>query len=119
MTDYKEHGKTFSITVIASWLPLIGAFWFLGKPLLISAVSEAVASDIKIQVTKGLEPINNAFAALMRNNISAIRKDIALLEFKRDNTDVWTQDDAKRLVQLKIDLDAAKEALAALEADVT
>jgi hypothetical protein len=116
MAGYKERGKDISIAAVLSWIPLVPVFWFLVKPVLILAVTEAVADDIQEQVKNGVAPVNNAFAALMRRDISSIRKEISGLKFKRDNTDTWTSADAEDLVQLEIDLDAAKEALEALEA---
>ncbi len=110
----KEHGYRMSLTVLLGYLPLIPVFWFLVKPVLISAVSTAVASDIQYEVQKQVAPINQAFVALTKQNISSLRKEIAREEFRKAAGVDWTVEDAEDLVELREDLEAAREALAAL-----
>lgn len=111
----KEQGVHISIAAVLSWLPLIPVFWFLVKPVLISAVSEAVASDIQEQVSKEVAPINNAFVALLQRDINATKKEIAAERFRQRSDDTWEQDDAEYLADLEIQLDALEEAKAALQ----
>lgn len=110
----KEHGYRMSLTVLISYLPLIPIFWFLVKPVLINAVSVAVADDIHTEVKSQVAPLNQAFIALTRRNISETRKDIARQEFRKSNDPNWTVRDAEILVELREDLEAQREALSAL-----
>lgn len=110
----KEHGYRMGLAALLSYLPLIPVFWFLVKPVLINAVSEAVAADIQKEVKTQVAPINQAFVALIKKEISSLRKEIAREEFRKTNNSDWTVEDAENLVELREDLEAQREALAAL-----
>ncbi|KKN27341.1 hypothetical protein LCGC14_0865660 [marine sediment metagenome] len=110
----KEHGYRMSLTVLISYLPLIPVFWLLVKPVLVTAVSEAVAADIQNEVKAQVAPLNQAFIALTKQKISSLRKEIAREEFRKTNNSNWTVEDAEDLVELREDLEAQREALAAL-----
>ncbi len=112
----KDQGIRLTSGVLISWLTIVGTLWMFGKPFLVSAVSEAVAEDIQEQVKAGTAPLNRAFVALLRGNIADIRKEIASMEFRRDNppTDDWVSDDAEDLVDLHLTLEAQEDAVSAL-----
>lgn len=107
----KEHGPSALHSVVVSWIPLIGAFWFLAKPTLIEAVSEAVADDIQVQVEKSIRPINSAFKVLLSQQILNLKKNIATLEFERNHeSEEWTHEEGQRLVSMESELKALEEA---------
>ncbi|KKL12226.1 hypothetical protein LCGC14_2537880 [marine sediment metagenome] len=107
----KEHGRSTLHSIIVSWIPLVGAFWFLAKPILITAVSEAVADDIKIQVESSIRPINSAFKVLLGQQILNLKKDIAATEYKRDHeSEDWLNEDSQQLVSMESELKALEEA---------
>ena len=107
----KEHGKDALHSVIVSWIPLVAAFWFLAKPILITAVSEAVAEDIETQVEKSVRPINSAFKVLLGQQILNLKKDIAATEYKRDHeSEDWLNEDSQQLVSMESELKALEEA---------
>ncbi len=110
--NMKEQGIQISLAAVISWVPLIPIFWFLVKPILIQSVGEAVASDIQHQVEEGVRPINAAFKVLLGQQILNLKKDIATLEFRRDNppTNDWTAEDQLRLVGMESELKSLEEA---------
>ena len=111
----KEQGVQISIATLAAWIPVIPVLWFVVKPILVTAVSTAMASDIQGQIKQEVAPINSAFSILIKRDIKLLRKEIAGMEWRRDNDrSNWTATDADDLVDLKIDLEAAKAALAGL-----
>ena len=111
----KAQGFRMTVTMVLSYLPLIPVFWFLVKPILITAVSEAVADDIAEQVGHEVAPINSAFKILLQRDIDAKKREIAALEFKKvERNGDWTAEDAEDLIDCKIELEslvAAKEEL--------
>jgi hypothetical protein len=110
-TITKREGVHISIAAVLSWIPLIPVFWFLVKPILISAVSDAVADDIQQQVKSEVKPLNSAFKVLLQNDINTKRKQIASLNYKRTrHPNDWAESDAKLLVDLEIELDSLQEA---------
>ena len=112
----KEHGYRMSLSVLIGYLPLIPVFWFIVKPVLINAVSDAVAEDIQSQVKGEVGPINNAFVALLQRDINKIKREIAALEHKHeDSSQEWTELDARILADQEVDLAALTEALSALK----
>lgn len=115
----KEQGVRMSITAIAAWIPFVPIFWFLLKPILVTAVSEAMAEDVAQQIQKEAAPIKGAFSVLILRDISYLRREIAEMEFRRDNppADDWTAQDAEDLVDLRLELESMQSALAALESD--
>lgn len=114
-TITKEHGYRMSLTVLIGYLPLIPVFWFLVKPVLVNAVSVAVAEDIQFQVKAEVTPINNAFVALLQRDINKVRKEIATLKFRQSRQENWTVSDAEYLADLQIELEALREAMSALK----
>ena len=108
------------MAAVLSWVPLIPVFWFIVKPILVTAVSEAMASDVAQQIQKEAAPIKGAFSVLILRDISYLRKEIAAMEFRRDNPpeDDWTADDAQDLVELQLELESMREALSELKAEV-
>jgi hypothetical protein len=120
LTVTKDEGIRISVAAVLSWIPLIPVFWFIVKPILVTAVSEAMASDVAMQIQKEAAPIKGAFSVLILRDISYLRKEIAGMEFRRDNppVDDWTADDAQDLVELELELESMREALAELKAEV-
>jgi len=120
VTVTKDQGVRMSITALAAWLPFIPIFWFILKPILVTAVSEAMASDVAQQIQKEAAPIKGAFSVLILRDISYLRKEIAAMEFRRDNPPVedWTADDAENLVDLQLELESMRAALNELKAEV-
>ena len=108
------------MAAVLSWIPLIPVFWFIVKPILVTAVSEAMASDVAQQIQKEAAPIKGAFSVLILRDISYLRKQIAGMEFVRDNppADDWTADDAEDLVELQLELESMQSALNELNTEV-
>ena len=113
----KQDGVNISLGAVLAWLPLIPVFWFIAKPILVSAVSDAVAEDIEQQISKQIAPLNGAFIALLQTEVATLKRQIAAKEFKRDNPPPgdWTSLDAQELVNDKLALKAAEDALVALK----
>jgi hypothetical protein len=116
----KDEGIRISVAAVLSWIPLIPVFWFIVKPILVTAVSEAMAGDVAMQIQKEAAPIKGAFSVLILRDISYLRKEIAGMEFLRDNppADDWTADDAEDLVDLQLELESMQSALTELRAEV-
>jgi hypothetical protein len=113
----KEQGQRMTITAIVSYLPLIPIFWFIVKPILVNSVSEAMAGEVQQTVQQEVEPIANAFVALLLRDVNATRKEIAALKFRQRRQDDWTEDDAEYLAELEIELEALRDAVNALKED--
>ena len=111
----KDNGITISIATVATWITLLPLLWFIGKPVLVAAVSEALAGEIQEEVKAGVAPIGDAFQVLLRLEISHLRKEIAALEFRQRNGDDWTAADAEVLVETELELEAMHQALTSLE----
>lgn len=108
------------MAAVLSWIPLIPVFWFIVKPILVTAVSEAMASDVAQQIQKEAAPIKGAFSVLILRDISYLRKEIAGMEFRRDNPpeEDWAAEDAEDLVDLQLELESMQSALSELRAEV-
>ncbi|MCK5607403.1 hypothetical protein KAR91_36300 [Candidatus Pacearchaeota archaeon] len=103
----RDQGFRMTLTAVLSYLPLIPIFWFLVKPILIEAVSAAVADDIQAQVKEGVRPMNSAFKILLQQQIDTKKREIAAFEDKRQfRSSAWTSKDAEDLVDCKIELEA-------------
>ncbi len=112
-----DYVKRHTLTTLVSWVALLPMLWIFGKPAMEIAVTNAVAGEIAAQVSEGVRPVANAFIILMRRDIEEARREISALEFeKARDPAIWTALDERKLVDCRIDLDFAKEALAALEA---
>ena len=115
MSTVKERGIRIGVNQIVTYATLIPIFWFIGQPLLVAALAE----DIKQTVATQVEPISNAFVALLQRDINATKKDIAALKFRHRQDEDWTVDDAEYLADLEIQLDALEEAKAALQENIS
>ncbi len=113
----KEKGVNALISFVITAPALGTALWFLGGPVLVTAVSDAMAEDIQGQIKAQVAPLGSAFKALIRRDVENMQRQIADMEFKRDNPPDgdWTSDDNKRLINLRLDLVAQREALKALQ----
>lgn len=116
MGTAKERGIRIGINQIVTYATLIPILWFVAQPILVGAVSEAMAEDIKQTVNNEIQPLNTAFVALLRTNIANTRRKIAQMEFRRDNPPDgdWTAQDAEELVNLQLELSSSEAALKAL-----
>ena len=117
MTTIKEQGLNISLAAILSWIPLVPIMWFVVQPILVTAVSEAMADEIQIKIETSVKPLNTAFMVLIRSDITEVRKEIAAMKFRRDNppVDDWTDRDAEDLVDLELEFEGLNEALAELQ----
>ena len=113
MTDLKEHGVTISISTVAALIPIMTILWFVGKPLLVSQISTALADEFEETIDEKQMPVQSAFKALLRSEITKLRKEIAALE-THEHDDDWDEDDAEYLAELEIELEALQEAWAEL-----
>jgi len=111
----KEHSINISTSVIISWLTIGGFAWLFAEPLLVNAVSAALADDIKQTVDESVAPINGAFIALLVRDINNTKREIAALNFRKDHRQDWTAKDAGHLADLEIDLAALEAAKKSLE----
>ena len=111
----KDQGIRVTYSVVISWIT-IGAFmWTIGKPILVSAVSDAMAEEIQETVKGEVEPVVNAFQVLLTLDINNKRKEIAAYEFRQRQGVDWTADDADMLAEAEIELEALQMALQALQ----
>jgi hypothetical protein len=117
--EIKERGIRLGINQIVTYATLVPIFWFVAQPILVSALAEEMQESIKETVATQVDPINNAFVALLQRDINATRKDIAALRFRQRQDEDWTVEDAEYLADLEIQLDTLEEAKAALQADNT
>ena len=119
--EVKEAGIRIGVNQIITYAGLVPIFWFIIQPILVDALAEEMQETIKQTVASQVDPINNAFVALLQRDINATRKDMAALRFRRDNppNDDWTAEDASYLADLEIQLDALEMAKAELLADNT
>lgn len=115
--EVKEAAGRIGVNQIITYVGLVPIFWFIIQPILVDALAE----DIKQTVQTEVAPINNAFVALLQRDINATVKDIAAMEFRRDNPpqEDWTAADAQDLADLKIGLAALEEAKTALQVNHT
>ena len=112
----KNQGKQIGIQTLITWIPLIPILWFVGQPVLISAVSEAMAEEMQDTVKAGIAPIASAFTVLLTLEINTLRKEIAALQFRQRATDVeWTAEDAEVLIETELEMEALEAALSALQ----
>ncbi len=117
--EVKEAGIRIGVNQIITYAGLVPIFWFIIQPILVDALAEEMQETIKQTVATQVDPINNAFVALLQRDINATRKEIAALKFRQRNDDEWSEGDAEYLADLEIQLDALEEAKVALQADNT
>ncbi len=116
--EVKEAAGRIGVNQIITYAGLVPIFWFIIQPVLIDALAEEMQESIKQTVATQVDPINNAFVALLQRDINATRKEIAALKFRqRNEAETWVADDALYLADLEIQLDALEEAKTALQAD--
>ncbi len=117
--EVKEAGIRIGVNQIITYAGLVPIFWFIIQPILVDALAEEMQESIKQTVATQVDPINNAFVALLQRDINATVREIAAMEFRRDNppADDWTAADAQSLADLKIGLAALEEAKVALLAE--
>ena len=110
-TITKREGVHITLAAVLAWIPLLPVFWFLAEPILITAVSDAVADDIQRQVKAEVQPLNSAFKVLLQHDINNKRKQIASLVFRKTrNPSEWKETDVAILIDLEIELDALQKA---------
>lgn len=109
----KDQGINISLSTIASLCVIVPALWFIVLPILTSSVSEALGEEISDQITEEVAPIKGAFNVLLLRDMTNLRREIADLEFRRDNPppDDWTAQDAQELVNLRLELESLQMAL--------
>jgi len=115
----KEERKSIGLSALASVVAMCAVLgpvsWYVVKPLLVASVSTAMAEDLDETIDNKLMPLNAGFKAILQSNINGIRRQIAALEYHREQfEDDWTAVDAQQLAQLYIDLDAQQSALRAV-----
>jgi hypothetical protein len=117
-TEYKEAGVRIGVNQLVTYASLVPIFWFIIQPILVDALAEEMQESIKQTVAAEVQPINNAFVALLQRDINATRKEIAAEKFReRSEPDEWTVEDVSYLADLEIQLDALEEAKGALTAE--
>ena len=118
MPDLKDHGTTISISTIATLVPVLAAVWFVMQPVMVSQISDALADDMEEEIEEKTRPIKGAFNVLLQSDINRLKRNIARLERKQQHEpDEWTEADAVRLADYKIELDAYEKAIDDLEDD--
>lgn len=117
--EVKEAGIRIGVNQIITYAGLVPIFWFIIQPVLVDALAEEMQETIKQTVATQVDPINNAFVALIQRDINATKKEIATMEFRENNDEDWTAEDAEDLAEREIDLAALEEAKAALQANHT
>ena len=106
---FKEHGLNVSLSTVATIAALVPMFWFIAKPILIGQISSAMASEIEDAIEEKQAPVENAFKALLRSEITKLRKEIAKLR-THEHDENWSEDDAEYLAELTIELEALRDA---------
>jgi hypothetical protein len=115
--EVKEAGIRIGVNQIVTYAGLVPIFWFILQPIIVDALAEEMQQSIEDTVASQVEPINDAFVALLQRDINATKKDIAALKFRQRNDEDWTVDDAEYLADLEIQLAALEEAKEALLAE--
>lgn len=114
--NIKERGIRIGVNQIVTYATLIPIFWFVAQPLIVDALAE----DIKKTVQTEVAPINNAFVALLQRDINRTKREIAILEYERNNdSEAWTQAKAEELADKKIELSSLEDAKKALQEDTS
>lgn len=112
--DVKEAGIRIGVNQIVTYAGLVPIFWFILQPIIVDALAEEMQQSIEQTVAKQVDPINDAFVALLQRDINATKKEIAALRFRQRNDEDWTVEDAEYLADLEIQLAALEEAKEAL-----
>ena len=109
-----DHAYRMTLSGFMSAVAVLGVLWVFAEPVIVKSVSIAMADDITSAVQHQVEPINNAFVALLQRDINKVRKDIAALKFRQRRAEDWTSDDALYLADLEIELESLRLAMDAL-----
>lgn len=117
--EVKEAGVRIGVNQIVTYAGLVPIFWFILQPILVDALAEEMQQTIQETVASQVDPINNAFVALLQRDINATKKEMAALRFRQRQDEDWTVEDADYLADLEIQLDALEMAKAELLADNT
>jgi hypothetical protein len=113
MATSKEISLSTLASTVSSLVVLVPVLWFIGKPL----ISTALAEDIKDVVKQEVQPMAAAFVVLLDRDINNLKRQIAALRFKQSQGDEWTADDARLLADMMIELDALEAAKEELKSD--
>ncbi len=110
--DYVKQGMNITASSLVTMLTLGTMGWFILQPLMISQISTAMAGEISDQIELKTRPISGAFKVLLQSDINRIKRNIARLEFReKHKPETWEDDDAQRLADYKIELDAFEDAI--------
>lgn len=111
MADFKDHSWNVSISSLLSIGALGSMMWFILQPVMVSQISEAMADELEDTVEEKTAPIQSAFKVLLLSDINRLKRNIAKLEFREQHEpDNWDEEDATRLADYQIELDAFEEA---------
>ena len=109
--DIRDRTVDVSIGSLVSMLALGSMLWFIIQPLMILQISSALAEDFEEQIATAQEPIQTAFKVLLLSDINRLKRSIARLEYREEHeSDGWTVNDATRLADYRIELEAFIEA---------
>jgi hypothetical protein len=111
----KEEAISFSLGTIVNLIVIIPVVWFLVRPIITEAVAEDMKASVQETVGEAAKPLNDAFNVLLTRDITKLRRQIVVLQFKQRNEEDWTQVDAELLSELQTELDALISAKKALE----
>ncbi len=118
MADLKETGLNVSLSSVVSIATLGGMMWFILQPLMVSQISTAMAGEIETTIDEKTRPIIGAFEAILQSDINRLKRVIARLEYKEEHdSEEWTEADADRLSDSRIELEAFQEALREIKDD--
>lgn len=107
MAASKQVSLTTLASTVSSLVVLVPVLWFIGKPI----IATALAEDFKQIAKEQAEPVQNAFSVLLTREINNLRREVAALKFRqRNNGDEWTAEDAAYLEELEIELESLRDA---------
>jgi len=117
-TEMVKQGMNISISSLVSMGALGSMLWFVMQPLMISQISVAMAGEIEDTIDTKTRPIIGAFEAILQSDINRLKRTISRLEYKEEHKpDDWTEADADRLSDSRIELEAFQEALREIKDD--
>ncbi len=111
MSDLKTAGMHVSISSILSICALGSMMWFILQPVMVTQISAAMAEDIEDAIELKTKPIQSAFRVLLLSDMNRLKRNIAKLIHKEGHDpDNYTESDAVRLADYRIELEAYTEA---------
>jgi len=115
MISKEQIGLGAIASFLTTAITIVGAGWFILKPILQASLTEAMAEEI-IKTQEDLSQVVSSLTALQRivlqDEVDEEVERIADLEFKRDfSEEDWTPDDQTRLNRANQRLQAAQTAL--------